>query len=50
MAIITKKVPFADIEAMEKKGWIATNEWSIQDYYVVMEKVVDTKENNLQSR
>ena len=34
----TKKVLFADVEKYEKKGWIATNEWSIKDYYVVMVK------------
>ena len=50
MAIKTKTVPLANVEAYEKKGWVATNAWSIRDYTVVMEKVVDTKENNLQSR
>lgn len=43
----TKKVNFADIEAMEKRGWIATNEWSIKDYTVTMEKEIDLKDNNL---
>ena len=46
----TKKVLFADIEKYEKKGWVTTNEWSIKDYYVVMEKCErgDSKENLLQ--
>ena len=34
----TKNVPFADIEAYEKKGWLTTNRWSIKDSYVVMVK------------
>ena len=40
MAIKTRKVLFADIEAMEKKGWVTTNEWSIKDYYVIMERAI----------
>ena len=34
----TIHVPLAEVEAYEKKGWVATNSWSIRDYTVVMEK------------
>ena len=50
MATETINVPFHKIEAKEKKGWIATNQWSIKNYTVVMEREVDLKENHLQPR
>ena len=51
MATETITVPFHKIEAMEKKGWIATNQWSIKDYTVTMEKVsCDPKKDKFQPR
>ena len=34
----TLHVPLAEVEAYEKKGWVATQEWSILHYTVVMVK------------
>ena len=34
----TLHVPLAEVEAYEKKGWFATQEWSILHYTVVMKK------------